>query len=238
MLENRVSRKIGLFAIVCAVVFAFAAGSRGEQITGGEGIARRTLPRQFDVIKVQGDLLGRFDGVPIKNLSLLAFKGGTLAPIPFQIDERDRKGRYVMTAGKAAGTDEDGGRLDPNDELVFLLKDAGDRLPTGKRAEGGNRIEIEMTDPRNQRQRAWAYLGRYNANPPALKPITSVTSPRKTRSYRKHAPSVTKRDSYFTTTYVTTPRRAVTARTSSTASNSASKSDSSAAKCLSSVTRR
>ena len=77
MLENRVSRKIGLFAIVCAVVFAFAAGSRGEQITGGEGIARRTLPRQFDVIKVQGDLLGRFDGVPIKNLSLLAFKGGS-----------------------------------------------------------------------------------------------------------------------------------------------------------------
>jgi len=159
--------------LALAWLFALALGMAllpgrllAEEALAPKGAGRRTLPRQFDVIKVNGELLSLFEGVPIARLSLLAFREGVLAPIPFQIDERDRKGHYVMTAGKIAGGDEDNGKLDANDELVFLVSDAGDQLPEEERLAGGRRIEIEITDPRYPDQPAWAYLARYQAVPP------------------------------------------------------------------------
>ncbi|GEM_PF-2078036 len=194
---NRNGKKAGLcgICILClmAIIVSHAPNrSQGEPFGVIKPSPKRTLARQLDVIKVNGDLLGSLDGVQIKNLSLLVLKGGILVPIPFQVNERDRKGQYVMTAGKTARRDEDGGKLDPNDELVFLVSDAGDRLPEAGRLEGGNRIEIEITDPRYPDQRAWAYLSRYDAPPRSkvdyvrYEPATErIVSERCTVGYRK-----------------------------------------------------
>lgn len=48
------------------------------------------------------------EGGPILQLILLAVQERMPAPIPFLVDERIRHGRYVLTAGRLAGTDAEG----------------------------------------------------------------------------------------------------------------------------------
>jgi hypothetical protein len=134
--------------------------------THEEDFIKATLIRKYDVIKVSGALLKRFEGCPIERLSLLSFRRGDISPIPFQIDERDPEGHYVMKSGKTAGRDEDSGRLDANDELVFMVWDAGDHLLEDKRVSDRDLIEIEMTDPRYTDRHAWVYLARYDRAAP------------------------------------------------------------------------
>ena len=50
-----------------------------------------------------------------------------LTPIPFQIDERDRRGRWVIKAGPRPSRDDQPGRFDPNDAIIFLRRDMGQR---------------------------------------------------------------------------------------------------------------
>lgn len=164
-MTGRILHFAWLFALGLGLAL-WPGGLRAGEDLAPTGARGRTLPRQYDVLKVNGDLLRLFEGVPIDRLSLLALRGGVLGPIPFQIDERDRQGHYVMTAGKLAGRDEDNGKLDANDELVFLVSDAGDQLPEEERLAGGKRIELEITDPRYPDQPAWAYLAQYPAAPP------------------------------------------------------------------------
>ncbi len=50
--------------------------------------------------------------------------GEECAPIPWQLDERDPTGAYVLDSGPAASADVDGGAIDGNDDLVFMWSDA------------------------------------------------------------------------------------------------------------------
>ncbi|MEW6775202.1 MAG: hypothetical protein AB1405_02840, partial [Bdellovibrionota bacterium] len=58
------------------------------------------------------------------------------------------------------------GEIDYNDEIVFMAKDTGDRVPRAlwKAPEGA---ELEITDPVDH-SRSWAYLFYFPENPPAL----------------------------------------------------------------------
>ncbi len=47
--------------------------------------------------------------------------------IPWQLDERDGGGEIVLDRGPGAGADGDGGRIDGNDELVWMWSDAAHR---------------------------------------------------------------------------------------------------------------
>ena len=167
---NSVQEKKVFGGIISACLIMLMLGSLWSlsraQTAVTSGATQRSLPRQHDVIRVSGKQLSRFEGVPIKQLSLLALKDGKLSSIPFQVDERDRKGHYIMTSGKRAGKDEDGGKLDANDELVFLGMDTGDRLSESEQLAGGSRAEITLTDPRYPNHRAWAYLGKYDSAAP------------------------------------------------------------------------
>lgn len=142
-----------------AVVFILSAmgfiapGDGGA--AGTSGATPKSLTRKYDVIIVKGQFLRNYSGVPIPQLALFAYKNNSLDPIPFQIDERDPKGRLVMMGGKTAGKDIDNGKLDANDEMVFCAMDTGDRLPDAERAD---KIEIEITDPKHPSQHAWVYL--------------------------------------------------------------------------------
>lgn len=166
MKTNRIALGMVLVCAVAMVTGLRDEGARAEEGRALKAATRASLPCRYDYIEVGGELLRRFSGTPIKRLSLLALKEGALTPIPFQIDERDPEGSYVMTGGKTAGCDADRGRLDGNDELVFLAEDAGDRLPTKERLSGGSRIELQVTDPRYPDRHAWAYLARYDNEAP------------------------------------------------------------------------
>lgn len=146
-----------IFAVVC-----FATEPSDPRLT-------QTLARMYDPVITTGDetdLLGE----PIANYGLYAIKDGIMLQVPFQIDERDEDGLFVLTEGKNPTTDGDNGLFDENDELVFMARDAGDRLfdkemlPEGRKAVS----ELEITDPLTDGT-AWAYLIAfgYPQQPPA-----------------------------------------------------------------------
>ena len=125
----------------------------------------KTLHRVFDPVVVSGRDCG-LTGHPIPNYGLYALTDDRLAPVPFQIDEKDKNGLFVLAAGKLAASDDDSA-FDDNDELVFMAMDAGDRLfdktllPSGTDAC----VELEVTDPATQ-EKGWVYLAAFTG--PAL----------------------------------------------------------------------
>jgi len=130
------------------------------------------MAHRFDVVTVPGDLLAPLQQRPIENLRLFRLREGHMEAIPFQIDEKGPTGRYVLTGGAMAGADIDHGRLDLNDELVFLADDAGARGGFDQVLEGARTgIEIELVDPMDTSQKAWAYLFDFQSNPPPRSPV-------------------------------------------------------------------
>jgi hypothetical protein len=96
-----------------------------------------------------------------------------MSPIPYQVDEFDRKGRIVSTAGDHPGRDDDEGKFDSNDQLVVMAFDLGARAgretwPPGARAAA----EVEITDPETA-TKGWFYVFDFDA-PPAPSPVSYV----------------------------------------------------------------
>ena len=152
---------LGVF-IGIAVLWA-AALSRAEAPT-------RKLNRQEDFILFQGDKVPSLLGAEVKDLHLYACAAQGFRPLPFQADKRDSEGRYVFPDEKGRDPERDGARLDANDEMVFMVKDAGDKCPEKAWPESSAKgVEIELTDPLDQ-GRAWVYLfERPGAEPPATR---------------------------------------------------------------------
>ena len=118
---------------------------------------KRTLSRTEDFIQFTGADVLALVGSEIKDLHLYAQRASGLQLISLQVDKRDAEGRYVFPNEKGRDPNRDGTKLDPNDEIVFLVKDAGDKTP-GKPALSYLRgVEIELSDPQNL-AKAWVYL--------------------------------------------------------------------------------
>ena len=127
---------------------------------------KKTLTRTEDFVVVYGRSLRKCLNENIEQLGLFAFREGKLEPIPFQIDEINQEGEWVLTQvpPALAGTglkperDEDDGNLDENDELAFMARDAGNRVPPeGYPPEALKVDEIMLRDPLDG-GKAWVYL--------------------------------------------------------------------------------
>ncbi len=125
--------------------------------------------------EIRGDAITVVEGTPIASLRLYAARNGLVQVIPFQIDERDPEGRYVVPEGPRACQDTDKGLFDYNDELVFMAADAGDRVSPQLLPQGVDAwAEIEISDPLRPSDRAWVYLCAFKGQPPPLSPIRYV----------------------------------------------------------------
>jgi hypothetical protein len=93
--------------------------------------AAATAPRFAEVVKLTGGDLSMFDATAIDRLALLTCSGTECHPIPFQVDERDAAGHWVLDQGPLPTADDPPGTLDGNDLLLFMAADAGDRAPPG-----------------------------------------------------------------------------------------------------------
>ena len=131
----------GMALVVCLVDSSNASASSGP------GASRKSLQRTVDSIVLAGGKLAPLLGVPIDDVRVLAFDGETPLPVPFQIDERDQKGSYIFRTSSPEVEDADNGLFDTNDELVFMCKDTGDRMPAGWRRPEGVFEEIAVRDP-------------------------------------------------------------------------------------------
>lgn len=90
------------------------------------------------VVEVPGKQLPNLLGQTIDSIRVFASTdGGSAKVIPFQIDEKDSKGQWVMDSASAGGS-----VLDPQDVLLFHLDDAGVALAGAQVPEGKARAQI------------------------------------------------------------------------------------------------
>lgn len=138
-----------------------------------------TLSRFYDPVVVE---TGRLVGLPDRRISryrLYALRGDRLVPIPYQFDARDEDDVFILSAAKAE-TD----RFDANDELVFMAKDAGDRIDDATRPAGADAVvEIEASDPLGG-ETAWVYLAHFRGSAPEPSSERYVTFERETNGMR------------------------------------------------------
>lgn len=128
----------------------------------------RTLVRTEDFIVITGSQASGLLGSEVSDLRLFSCRSGKCAPVPVQVDKVDSMDRYVFPT--ELNSDRDGSRLDDNDEICFMVSDAGDRAPSGWAPEGASRgMEIEIRDPLDQ-GRGWAYLYELPGKPPPKVP--------------------------------------------------------------------
>ncbi len=139
--QSYFSKSIVLFGLVAGlVVFSLpvSASKGGETADNSRVITLK--PEEVQVIK----------GSRIASLSLAAVSGGRMNPIPFQFDERTESGYIYMPDLEKKLKDEDPivgteGFFDGNDDLLFMLKDAGPRRKNGMATDGKVLAEIEVS---------------------------------------------------------------------------------------------
>ena len=123
--------------------------------------------RRFsDVVLLLGKQVPRFLGKGVPEIRLMVWHQGRWQPVPFQIDEKSEDGRYLYPYGAKNDQDELDGRLDGQDEIVFMARDAADRASPSEWPEGHTVAEeIEVIDPQNG-ERGWFYFLSFPDPPP------------------------------------------------------------------------
>ncbi len=158
-LQQAVRRMALCVGLALTAGWLVVAGLGAAQAQGKIPLTPRSVAafdRPEDPVVITGTRLPAFSGVPLNELKLYASHGGGWAAIPFQIDEVNISGTYVIS---------DDGLLDGNDELVFMAGDAGDSIsaadwPADTPARLNPRYVITVTDPLSASHQAWAYLYR------------------------------------------------------------------------------
>ena len=123
------------------------------ELAGSDATAK-TLDRDLEPVLITGKTVSALVGFPVDQLFVYAYSGGTWEQIPAQVDEVTAAGTYTAT---------EDGRLDGNDEIVFMAKDLGDQAPadtpiTANLSISSGWYEIEVTDPISPTKKGWAYL--------------------------------------------------------------------------------
>ena len=99
----------------------------------------------FKAIMIDGSDMPRILNLPIEQLSLAAIVDNEMEPIPFQIDEYNQGGAVYFEGWEVpiAGAQ---GVFDPEDKLLFIYNDAGERRQSHHRFDGKVLQEISLTN--------------------------------------------------------------------------------------------
>ncbi len=101
-----------------------------EQDTGTKLSANEQFISMYPMV-IPGEKLSKsLWGHTLNNLSIMSVQQGQFSPIPFQFDEMDKIGRIYIKGTSEKGPAGPLNQLDASDELVFMLKDAGDSIKT------------------------------------------------------------------------------------------------------------
>jgi hypothetical protein len=147
--------------VVLSVLAAFAS-ARAEAPTGALPESGRLPVGASEVVgKDAPSLLG------LRNTSfrVYAFRGGSAAPIPFQVDERDKRDHWVDDEGPQPVRDDSPGIFDDNDVIVFMNRDLGSRGDPAKLPEGAAKW-LEVRVGSQTAPTGFAYLGAFDSPPP------------------------------------------------------------------------
>ncbi len=167
------TRKLLAFSTIIGITLSVGLTARAQEVNTPT-VTAKTITRIFDPVIMEGKSFPELMGKKIENLRLFTFLEGEFKPIPFQIDEKLPDGSYVLPnlvpgvrKGKDVSTkDEDQGLFDKNDDLIFLVKDIGDRAVRSLWREGYDTgMEIVVTDPLTG-GKGYAYLLHFALPPP------------------------------------------------------------------------
>jgi len=129
-----------LLAFVVPAVLVFPASA--------QVIATKTLHRFYDPVEFRSEMLEGLLGKKLSHLRLYSSVEGAFRQVPYQFDEWTEEGFLVMDEGPDENGELANGLLDAQDMLVFMVRDAGDRVSRDLWPQGaGQGIEIEILDP-------------------------------------------------------------------------------------------
>jgi len=151
---RRIGLCIGLAIVMAWLVIASFGTVVAQEKASLKVPATTVLDRSEEPLVITGTHFPAFSGAPLNELVVYAYRGGEWTPLPFQIDEVNISGTYVIS---------DDGLLGSNDELVFMAGDVGDNAsaaewPADTLARRNPRYAITVTDPLSASQQAWVYL--------------------------------------------------------------------------------
>ena len=142
-------KKSVILSIIITIIFV-----QGLALSNASTTSKRTI----DPVIINGKNFEFILGHPINNYNLYSYKDDKLIIVPFQID-KIINGNYVLTSGKDKSKNTNN-NFDKDDELVFMAKDAGDKIKNYKFKDAISCAEIEVTDPETS-DKSWVYLTVY-----------------------------------------------------------------------------
>ena len=126
--------------------------------------------RFTDVVRILGRQVPGFLEEEIRSLRLMACRDNGWKPIPFQVDEKSKDGRFLFPFGEENNRDEVDNKMSGQDEIVFMARDAGDHAHPQNWHPGHTVAEeIVIIDPLTG-EKGWCYLFSFRKPPP----LTSV----------------------------------------------------------------
>lgn len=138
---------------VAAVVAWLGIASASPAVCGA---ASEAPPPFWAVAELTGEALGCLRGVSAERVAVMACDADC-HPIPWQLDERDADGVLALTEGPEPNPDDPPGVVDDNDELHWMVEDAGRRMrPEEAPVAVGCVLEIRVSQPR--RFERWGYV--------------------------------------------------------------------------------
>src|ERR1700676_1680075 len=80
-------------------------------------------PRTWQPLIIKGRQLPQLCKRPLNQFEVFAMRAGKIAPIPFQIDQINPAGHYVLPEGPQPVAPSHPGVLDAKDEVVMMIAD-------------------------------------------------------------------------------------------------------------------
>jgi len=166
-------------------------------LSWGQVSKKKSLTRRYDPVIVPVKKIKSLFGGAAAGLRIFAMQEGELKLIPFQVDERDPDGEFIYTEGPEANAPDkddkqfrkgrpDGALLDANDEIVFMVRDAGDQITSDYLFPEDPEVwELILNDPLTGAL-GWVYLAVYKeaAKAPAPSPLAYIQFDPKTEQVR------------------------------------------------------
>jgi|GEM_PF-2722769 len=121
------------------------------------------------VTLIEGQRLPSLRQHSISTVQVYAFDGDNPRPIPFQIDERDHRQRWVIDRGKHPTGDDSPGVFDENDVLVLADRDLGQRGSVTQLPKDGS-LWTEIRVGTEATPLGFAYVGVFTTPPPNSSP--------------------------------------------------------------------
>ena len=166
-------RKVMLTSAIVAIICIWAASACTEGFAQNYVAEKRSMTRVDDFVVCYGKQFKETRNKAINSMSMISCIDGKITIIPFQIDEINSEGEWVLPQIPPyldkpivkMEKDDDDWHFDANDELVFMTLDLGAQAAPAEwlgdaSAQDHLRYEVRVVDPLNPGEQGWVYIYR------------------------------------------------------------------------------